>query len=151
MRRHQPTLHETPAPRSTAVRLARRLTPRLAAGLFAIAAATGCGKPPAQGQPADATAAQAQPPAAATPAAPRDDVRVVKENWPNGKLKFTYEMRRNPDGKWARNGVGRAYYDHGVLQREGVYRNDVRVGEWKYYKPDGTLDYAEDRGAGKAE
>jgi antitoxin component YwqK of YwqJK toxin-antitoxin module len=60
-------------------------------------------------------------------------------------------MRRNPDGKWARNGVGRAYYDHGVLQREGVYRNDMRVGDWKYYKPDGTLDYAEDRGAGKAE
>ncbi len=146
MRPHQPNSHGTPAPRAM---MARR-TASLAAGLLALVGAVGCGKPPAQGESANPPAAQ--PPAAtATPAAPRDDVRVIKENWPNGKLKFTYEMRRNPDGKWARNGVGRAYYDHGVLQREGVYRNDMRVGEWKYYKPDGTLDYAEDRGAGKAE
>jgi len=78
----------------------------------------------------------------------KDDVKVAKENWPNGKLKFYNELRRNPDGKWARNGIGRAYYDHGVLEREGMYRNDVRVGEWKYFDQDGKLLRVEQRGDG---
>ena len=102
------------------------------------------------GQPAAPTAPSASPPADAssTPAAtaPKDEVKISKELWPNGKLKYSYEMRRGADGKWGRNGIGRAYYDTGTLEREGPYRDGVRVGQWKYYKPDGTLDRTEDRG-----
>jgi hypothetical protein len=123
--------------------------PAPALALAALLALVGCGKPPANGPAAADPGAAA--PAAASTGPKADDVKIAKENWPNGKLKFQYEMRRNPDGKWARNGIARAYYDHGVLQREGLYRNNVRVGEWKYYKADGTLDYTEDRGEGKAE
>lgn len=108
---------------------------------FALAlACTACEKP---AQPAAPPAAQA----AAQPAK-KDDVKIAKENWPNGKLKFYNELRRNPDGKWAKNGVGRAYYDHGVLEREGMYRNDERVGEWKYYDTEGKLLRVEQRGDG---
>ena len=94
-------------------------------------------------KPAQPAAGQAPPPAK------KDDVKIAKENWPNGKLKFYNELRRNPDGKWAKNGIGRAYYDHGVLEREGMYRNDERVGEWKYYDQNGALLRVEQRGEGK--
>lgn len=76
----------------------------------------------------------------------KDDVKLSKELWPNGKLKYTYEMRKGTSGKWDRNGIGRAYYDTGALEREGTYKDGVRVGQWKYYKPDGTIDRVEERG-----
>ena len=88
-------------------------------------------------------------PAAAAKPAKGEEVKVAKENWPNGKLKFYNELRRNAEGKWTRTGVGRAYYDHGVLEREGMYRNDERVGEWKYYDQNGALLRVEQRGEGK--
>lgn len=104
----------------------------------------GCDKPPAPTAPAGpATADAAAAPAAS---APKDEVKISKELWPNGKLKYSYEMRRGADGKWGRNGIGRAYYDTGTLEREGPYRDGVRVGQWKYYKPDGSLDRVEERG-----
>lgn len=84
--------------------------------------------------------------AVSTTAVPKDEVKISKELWPNGKLKYSYEMRRGADGKWGRNGIGRAYYDTGTLEREGPYRDGTRVGQWKYYKPDGSLDRIEDRG-----
>jgi MORN repeat variant len=104
----------------------------------------GCDKPsaPTQASSADPAATPSAPAAAA----PKDEVKISKELWPNGKLKYSYEMRRGADGKWGRNGIGRAYYDTGTLEREGPYRDGVRVGQWKYYKPDGTLDRTEDRG-----
>ncbi|MEY5060497.1 MAG: hypothetical protein RIS45_418 [Planctomycetota bacterium] len=101
-------------------------------------------------QPAPPTAPSVSPPAdtsgTAAPATPKDEVKISKELWPNGKLKYSYEMRRGADGKWGRNGIGRAYYDTGTLEREGPYRDGVRVGQWKYYKPDGSLDRVEERG-----
>lgn len=72
---------------------------------------------------------------------------MSKENWPSGKVKFTYEMRKSANGKWARNGIGRAYYESGGLEREGMYKNNVRVGRWTYYTPDGKVSHHEDRGA----
>lgn len=80
-----------------------------------------------------------------------DEVKISKELWPNGKLKYKYEMRRNLDGKWARNGPSSAFFDHGVLEREGPYKNNIRVGEWKYYDDKGTLLRTEQRGEGQAE
>lgn len=104
----------------------------------------GCDKPPAPTAPAGPAAADTA--AASAASAPKDEVKISKELWPNGKLKYSYEMRRGADGKWGRNGIGRAYYDTGTLEREGPYRDGVRVGQWKYYKPDGSLDRIEDRG-----
>lgn len=104
----------------------------------------GCDKPPAPTAPAGPATADAV--AAPAASAPKDEVKISKELWPNGKLKYSYEMRRGADGKWGRNGIGRAYYDTGTLEREGPYRDGVRVGQWKYYKPDGSLDRVEERG-----
>jgi hypothetical protein len=113
--------------------------------LLALVAALGlaaCDRPPATapaGDPAQADAPK--------PDAKKDDVKMSKELWPNGKLKYTYEMRRGASGKWDRNGIGRAYYDTGELEREGTYKDGVRVGQWKYFKPDGTIERIEERGA----
>lgn len=101
--------------------------------------------------PAPATAAEPAPPAPSEPAtaaeAPKDNVKMSKEFWPNGKLKYTYELRKSSNGKWAKNGIGRAYYDSGKLEREGPYKNNVRVGKWTYYAPDGKVLRTEERGA----
>lgn len=105
----------------------------------------GCDKPPAVGG-TNAPATNAAAPSGEKPAPAKDEVKISKELWPNGKLKYSYEMRRGADGKWGRNGIGRAYYDTGELEREGPYRDGVRVGQWKYYKPDGTVDRVEERG-----
>lgn len=80
------------------------------------------------------------------PAPPKDEVKISKELWPNGKLKYSYELRRGADGKWGRNGIGRAFYDTGELEREGMYRDGVRVGEWKYFDPSGKVLRTEQRG-----
>lgn len=77
----------------------------------------------------------------------KDEVKLSKENWPNGTVKYSYEMRKSSNGKWARNGIGRAYYASGELEREGMYKNNVRVGRWTYYLIDGKVDRIEDRGA----
>lgn len=94
-------------------------------------------EPAAPAAPAETAGGQADP-----------NLRVSKELWPSGGVKYTYEMRRGADGKWARNGVGRAYYEDGTLEREGVYKNNVRVGKWTYYAPDGKVLRVEERGEG---
>ena len=103
-----------------------------------------CDKPAPAPSPAPAPGTPATP---AAPTPPKDDVKLSKENWPNGKLKYFYEMRRGADGKWNRNGIGRAYYDTGELEREGTYKDGTRVGQWKYFNPDGSLKSVEERGA----
>jgi hypothetical protein len=128
---------------------------------------TGCGQDksasttaapaPAAATPATASEAAAQVPAASAPAAeapkdpklaeaPKDNVKMSKEYWPNGKLKYTYELRKSSNGKWAKNGIGRAYYDSGELEREGPYKNNIRVGKWTYFAPDGKVLRTEERG-----
>ena len=104
----------------------------------------GCDQAPAPA-PAPAAAGSTAP-APKDPAAPKDDVKLSKELWPNGKLKYSYELRRGADGKWGRNGIGRAYYDTGELEREGMYKDGVRVGEWKYFDPSGKVLRVEQRG-----
>ena len=138
-----------------------RFAPAAALALTSMFLVAGCDKPQApSGAPAaagtnaagtnaaatNAAATNAAPPVAEKPAPPKDEVKISKELWPNGKLKYSYEMRRGADGKWGRNGIGRAYYDTGALEREGTYRDGVRVGQWKYFKPDGTVDRIEERG-----
>jgi hypothetical protein len=82
----------------------------------------------------------------------KDDVKIMKDYWPGTNIiKFRYELRKDANGKWARNGLGQAYYDHGVLEREGQYKDGVRVGVWKYYDQEGKLLRTEDRGSGKPE
>ena len=137
---------------------ARARGTHVAAALGIALTLAACEKPSATPSPAPAPsvgsgagAGQNTPSAAPAAAPPKDEVKISKENWPNGKLKYFHELRRGPDGKWARNGVGRAYYDHGVLEREGTYKNNVRVGEWKYYDAEGKLLRTEERGEGKPE
>ena len=98
--------------------------------------------------PAAVPPAPPAPPAPAAPSTPpaKDQVKMSKEFWPSGGIKYTYEMRRSSNGKWARNGIGRAYYEHGQLEREGSYKNNVRIGIWKYYDVDGKHIRTEDRG-----
>lgn len=128
---------------------------RLAAALAACAmGVAGCearkdAPAPAPAAPAAAptTEAPEAAPKAAVKDAPKDEVKMSKENWPNGKVKYSYEMRRSANGKWARNGIGRAYYESGELEREGMYKNNVRVGRWTFYTIDGKVDRYEDRGA----
>lgn len=106
---------------------------------------------PAAAQPA-ASAPVSSAPAAEAPKdpkvaeAPKDNVKMSKEYWPNGKLKYTYELRKSSNGKWAKNGIGRAYYDSGELEREGPYKNNIRVGKWTYFAPDGKVLRTEERG-----
>ena len=65
------------------------------------------------------------------------------------RIKFRYELRKGADGRYARNGFSRAFYLGGGVEREGTYRNDERVGVWKYYDPEGRLLRTEDRPDGK--
>jgi hypothetical protein len=89
--------------------------------------------------------------AAPTDAAPKGDVKIMKEYWEGTKnLKFWNEMRRDENGRWDRNGIGRAYYAGGKLEREGMYRNGKRVGVWTYYDIDGKVLRTENRGDGAA-
>ncbi|MFM1823709.1 MAG: hypothetical protein RI967_1975 [Planctomycetota bacterium] len=96
---------------------------------------------PAEATPADAASAQAP--------AKKSDVKISKEYWTEtGKLKYFYELRKDANGKWKRNGIGRAYFSSGEMEREGTYRDGVRVGTWTYFKTDGTVDRVEERGDG---
>ncbi|MFZ9881410.1 MAG: toxin-antitoxin system YwqK family antitoxin [Phycisphaerales bacterium] len=114
-------------------------------GLAALGCDGGKSAPPSAPAAADAS----QPSAAATK--PADEVKIMKENWPNGKPKYWNEMRRNAAGKWDKNGLGRAYFDNGVLEREGMYKDGVRVGTWKYFNGVGSLLRTEERGGGMPE
>lgn len=119
------------------------------------ALASGCDRGPAAPSASSAPTGAAAPAASAQSAAtPADEVKVevkiMKENWPSGKPKYWNELRRNAAGKWDKNGIGRAYYDTGALEREGLYKDGVRVGTWKYFNPDGSLLRTEERGDGKA-
>lgn len=131
-------------------KVAARVRPVLIVPAIAFSVLAACDRPPSS---APQAAADVKPPAAAPTAAapaassaPADDVRPMKEFWPNGQLKFFNEMRRGADGKWGKNGIGRAYYQNGTLEREGSYRDGVRVGVWTYYNPDGSLNRTENRG-----
>jgi ribonuclease E len=84
------------------------------------------------------------------PEAPKDEMKPSVEYWAGTKVpKYKYEMRKDPaDGKWKRNGYSQAFYENGVMEREGVYKNNNRVGTWKYYDGEGKLIRTEDRGSG---
>lgn len=112
-------------------------------------------KPAASAQSASANPSANPPVTGATPvqadAKPADDeVKHWVEYWEGTKTpKFKYEMRKSANGRWARNGYSQAFYASGVLEREGQYKDNQRVGKWKYYKDDGSFLREEDRGAGE--
>jgi hypothetical protein len=88
----------------------------------------------------------------AKPVAEGDGVKLWKETWEGTKtLKYLYEMRRGSENKLKRNGYSMAFYANGGLEREGFYRNNERIGVWKYYAADGKFLREEDRGDGKPE
>lgn len=129
----------TPAPAAEAAAQAP------AATTAAPAAAQPAASAPVAEAPKDPKAAEA-PKDPKVAEAPKDNVKMSKEYWPNGKLKYTYELRKSSNGKWAKNGIGRAYYDSGELEREGPYKNNIRVGKWTYFAPDGKVLRTEERG-----
>lgn len=121
--------------------------------VLCLAGLSACGERPSAPAPAPAPAptagaptASTQAPAAAAAAPPADEVKIMKEFWPGGQLKFYNELRRGASGKWDKNGIGRAYYQNGTLEREGSYRDGVRIGIWTYYNADGSLSRTENRG-----
>jgi hypothetical protein len=108
---------------------------------------------PAPQAAAAPTAAPAEPASpAATPQgtqeAPKEEVKIMVEKWENGKTKFWNEMRRDANGKWQKNGLGRAYYASGVLEREGMYKDGKRVGRWQFYDAEGKPSMVDERGDG---
>ncbi len=88
-----------------------------------------------------------EPAATETPVvAANDEVKIMSEKWENGKLKYWNEMRRDEKGKWQKNGLGRAFYFEGQMEREGSYKNGKRVGKWRYFDAQGKEIGGEDRG-----
>ncbi len=114
---------------------------------------TACGGPTTPVAPPNQTTPQAATsptePVAVAPAVPTEEVKLMKEFWDTGKLKYWNEMRKDSAGKWQKTGLGRAYYSDGILEREGMYKDGTRVGIWKYYDDAGNLARTEDRGEGK--
>ena len=129
---------------------ATSLTHSTVVGALAIALVlSACGenpKPAAVPTAVPETTATATAPTAAAP--PKDDVKLMKEFWETGKIKFYNEMRKGADGKWDRNGLGRAYFSSGLLEREGQYKNGKRIGVWIYFNPEGVETRRENRGDG---
>lgn len=58
-------------------------------------------------------------------------------------------MQRGKDGKFHKNGWFRTYFGDGKLEREGTYRDDVRVGVWHIYNQDGSIAQTVDFGEGR--
>lgn len=104
-----------------------------------------CGENP---KPAAVPTATTTTTATTAAAPPKDDVKIMKEFWDTGKIKFYNEMRKGADGKWDRNGLGRAYFSSGLLEREGQYKNGKRIGVWIYFNPEGLETRRENRGDG---
>ena len=104
-----------------------------------------CGENP---KPAAVPTATTTTTATTAAAPPKDDVKIMKEFWETGKIKFYNEMRKGADGKWDRNGLGRAYFSSGLLEREGQYKNGKRIGVWIYFNPEGLETRRENRGDG---
>jgi antitoxin component YwqK of YwqJK toxin-antitoxin module len=81
-----------------------------------------------------------------TPARPAPNkVAVVKEYWPNGKLRVQHEFLRQPDGTLVDNGGYATWFDNGAKEYEATYvdgrlegvatrwhRNGVKASE-QYY------------------
>ena len=108
-----------------------------------------CGENPKPAAVPTATTTTTTTTTATTAAAPpKDDVKIMKEFWDTGKIKFYNEMRKGADGKWDRNGLGRAYFSSGLLEREGQYKNGKRIGVWIYFNPEGLETRREIRGDG---
>ena len=63
------------------------------------------------------------------------DVLRVEEYFKNGILKEVY-FRKNGQ----LNGPRELFYTNGILSESGTWRNDNRIGEFRYYKEDGQLD-----------
>ena len=104
-----------------------------------------CGENP---KPAAVPTAATTTTATTAAAPPKDDVKIMKEFWDTGKIKFYNEMRKGADGKWDRNGLGRAYFSSGLLEREGQYKDGKRIGVWIYFNPEGLETRRENRGDG---
>lgn len=124
--------------------------PVLPSIVLVIASATpgGCGKESPASAPVSAPALPAAPAAAETK--PADDLRIMTEYWEGtNKIKYRYEMRKDAKGRYARNGFSQAFYLSGEVEREGNYRDNERVGLWKYYDTEGKLLRTEDRKEGK--
>ncbi len=104
--------------------------------------------------PPPVTPAPVDPPKPADPKAdaPKDEMKPFVEYWPGTQTpKFRYEYRKDPaDNKWKRNGAASAYYATGILEREGVYKNNSRVGMWKYYDVEGNLLDEKNHGDGSS-
>lgn len=106
--------------------------------------------PPAP-QPKDPKSPPELPPLEKPKGIPDGEMKPFADYWEDGKsVKYKYEMRKDPaDGKWKRNGYSQAFFANGVMEREGYYKNNERVGRWRYFNIDGTFNRIEERGDGK--
>lgn len=65
-----------------------------------------------------------------------------------GNMNTVYYENGNPrtraemDGT-TMDGAYMEYYENAVIKVKGRYRNGLKTGTWKYYKPDGKFDYKE--------
>jgi uncharacterized protein len=72
---------------------------------------------------------------------------IRKEYNPDGSLRIAYvvDMGRLMgsgilDASGKKQGPWKEYYKEGGLRAEGNYRDGIRIGSWKFYFPDGTLE-----------
>lgn len=80
-------------------------------------------------------------------------MHISREKYPaseGGGVKYEYEMRPDATGKYKRNGKSRAFFANGQMEREGLYKDNERVGLWKFYNADGSFNREVDYGPGKA-
>lgn len=87
------------------------------------------------------------------------DVAQVLEHYPNGKKKLEGEtVNGERHGIWKyyfdngflwsegkywygeRKGFSSIYYEDGKKQMEGNYKKDLKIGIWKLWNPDGSLN-----------
>lgn len=56
-------------------------------------------------------------------------MEIIREYWENGNLKTKGQLNENgqKEGKW------KFYYKGGQIRAEGQYKDDKRLGVWKYY------------------
>ena len=68
--------------------------------------------------------------------------------WQNGKVERSYRLDSNYYlGK--RNGKYEVFYETGERKINGLMKDDLKIGHWKWFKLDGTIEKEQDYEKGK--
>jgi antitoxin component YwqK of YwqJK toxin-antitoxin module len=76
------------------------------------------------------SAAAAKEPKLAEPASAYDEVEVIRERYPDGKVKVERQVTLDADGNYVNHGPWKLYSPNEVIVAEGQYDMGKRVGNW---------------------